>query len=429
MITARSPPCASWSTSRAPSTATAATSRSATRCGRPNPWTAIPRASGSPNRALNCFQTPAASPRTRRRFSSPARPAPARRCWRAPIHRASQRAERPLQAFNCSAVPRDMLESQLFGHRRGAFTGADTASPGVIRAAAGGTLFLDEIAELNLELQPKLLRFLDRQEIHPLGEPHPITVDVRVIAATNADVERLVAEGRFREDLFHRLNVDPPPDSAAARTPRGDSAAGRALPAAGQRRTEERQPVDLRRSAGVPGALQLARQHPPARERGPPHGRVRRPRLDPHTGPPLAGDPRLAAHDRRLRAPSRRSGSASISRYHPRSITWNRRWCGTRWNDRTAGSRKPRGSWASPARDCFSSAAAGDSEKRPDPAQVERARAHGAQDRVTATKRCPRYGIGNSGIGRPDARTRAYSPTWRTSTALSQAPGTACQQP
>jgi len=123
------------------------------------------------------------------------------------IHRASHRAERPLQAFNCSAVPRDMLESQLFGHTRGAFTGADSASPGVIRAAAGGTLFLDEIAELNLELQPKLLRFLDRHEIHPLGEPHPIKVDVRVIAATNADVERLVAEGRFREDLFHRLNV------------------------------------------------------------------------------------------------------------------------------------------------------------------------------------------------------------------------------
>ena len=125
------------------------------------------------------------------------------------IHRASERAERPLQAFNCSAVPRDMLESQLFGHKRGAFTGADSASPGVIRAAAGGTLFLDEIAELNLELQPKLLRFLDSQEIHPLGEPTAIKVDVRVIAATNADLPRLVAEGRFREDLFHRLNVIP----------------------------------------------------------------------------------------------------------------------------------------------------------------------------------------------------------------------------
>jgi DNA-binding NtrC family response regulator len=125
------------------------------------------------------------------------------------IHRASDRAERPLQAFNCSAVPRDMIESQLFGYRRGAFTGADTAFPGVIRAAAGGTLFLDEIGDLSLDLQPKLLRFLDCQEIHPLGEPHPIKVDVRVIAATNANLDRMVAEGRFREDLLHRLNVVP----------------------------------------------------------------------------------------------------------------------------------------------------------------------------------------------------------------------------
>ena len=123
------------------------------------------------------------------------------------IHRASDRADRPLQPFNCSAVPRDMLESQLFGYRRGAFTGADSASPGVIRAAAGGTLFLDEIADMSLDLQPKLLRFLDYQEIQPLGEPHPMKVDVRVIAATNANLERLVAEGRFREDLFYRLNV------------------------------------------------------------------------------------------------------------------------------------------------------------------------------------------------------------------------------
>jgi transcriptional regulator with PAS, ATPase and Fis domain len=121
------------------------------------------------------------------------------------IHRASDRADRPLQAFNCSAVPRDMLESQLFGYRRGAFTGADTAFPGVIRAAAGGTLFLDEIGEMSLDVQPKLLRFLDYKEVHPLGEPHPIKVDVRVIAATNANLERLVAEGRFREDLFYRL--------------------------------------------------------------------------------------------------------------------------------------------------------------------------------------------------------------------------------
>jgi DNA-binding NtrC family response regulator len=123
------------------------------------------------------------------------------------IHRASGRAEKTFLPFNCTAVPRDMLESQLFGYKKGAFTGADTSFPGVIRAAAGGTLFLDEIADVSLEVQPKLLRFLETHEIHPLGEQHPTTVDVRIIAATNASLEKLVAEGRFREDLFYRLNV------------------------------------------------------------------------------------------------------------------------------------------------------------------------------------------------------------------------------
>jgi DNA-binding NtrC family response regulator len=123
------------------------------------------------------------------------------------IHRASERSARPFLPFNCAAVPRDMIESQLFGYRRGAFTGADAAFPGVIRAAAGGTLFLDEIAELSLDLQPKLLRFLETHEIHPIGEPQPVSVDVRVICATNGKIEELVASGRFREDLFYRLNV------------------------------------------------------------------------------------------------------------------------------------------------------------------------------------------------------------------------------
>jgi DNA-binding NtrC family response regulator len=95
----------------------------------------------------------------------------------------------------------------LFGYRKGAFTGADTSFAGVIRSAAGGTLFLDEIAEVPLEVQPKLLRFQETHEIHPLGEPQPIRVDVRIIAATNAKLEQLVAEGRFRDDLFYRLNV------------------------------------------------------------------------------------------------------------------------------------------------------------------------------------------------------------------------------
>jgi DNA-binding NtrC family response regulator len=123
------------------------------------------------------------------------------------IHRASDRADRPLQPFNCAAVPRDMLDSQLFGYRKGSFTGAEGSFPGVIRAAAGGTLFLDEIGDVSPELQPKLLRFLEQHEVHPLGEPHAVTVDVRIIAATNANLERLVAEGRFREDLYYRLKV------------------------------------------------------------------------------------------------------------------------------------------------------------------------------------------------------------------------------
>jgi DNA-binding NtrC family response regulator len=123
------------------------------------------------------------------------------------IHRASERAERPFLPFNCAAVPRDLLESQLFGHRKGAFTGADAGFQGVIRSAAGGTLFLDEIGEIGPEMQPKLLRFLETHEIHPLGEPHPLKVDVRVIAATNASVEQMMADGRFRGDLFYRLNV------------------------------------------------------------------------------------------------------------------------------------------------------------------------------------------------------------------------------
>ena len=123
------------------------------------------------------------------------------------LHDASARAGRPFVPLNCSAVPRDMLEDQLFGHRRGAFTGAESSFPGVIRAAAGGTVFLDEVGEVPLDLQPKLLRFLESNEVHPLGEPQPMKVDVRVIAATNQDLDVLVREGRFREDLFYRLNV------------------------------------------------------------------------------------------------------------------------------------------------------------------------------------------------------------------------------
>jgi DNA-binding NtrC family response regulator len=123
------------------------------------------------------------------------------------VHAASHRSLGPFVPFNCAGMPKDLVDSQLFGHRRGAFTGATESFEGVVRAAARGTLFLDEIAELPLDVQPKLLRFLDAMEVHPLGESKPQRVDVRVVAATNANLEQLVADGRFREDLFYRLNI------------------------------------------------------------------------------------------------------------------------------------------------------------------------------------------------------------------------------
>jgi hydrogenase-4 transcriptional activator len=123
------------------------------------------------------------------------------------IHDFSDRAQKPFVPVNCAAVPRELLESQLFGHRRGAFTGAERDHTGFIRAARDGTLFLDEIADLSLELQPKLLRFLESGEISPLGDAAPQHVNVRVLAATNTNLEDAVRAGRFREDLFYRLNV------------------------------------------------------------------------------------------------------------------------------------------------------------------------------------------------------------------------------
>ncbi len=123
------------------------------------------------------------------------------------IHALSSRRAKVFVPFNCTAVPKELSEGYLFGYRRGAFTGAVTDSAGVIRTAAGGTLFLDEIGDLPLDLQPKLLRFLQEGEIQPLGEQRPLKVDVRIIAATNTDLEEMVAQGKFREDLYYRLNV------------------------------------------------------------------------------------------------------------------------------------------------------------------------------------------------------------------------------
>jgi len=123
------------------------------------------------------------------------------------IHTISNRKDKIFVPFNCTAVPKELAEGHLFGYRKGAFTGAVADSPGMIRSADGGTLFLDEIGDLPLDVQPKLLRFLQEGEIQPIGEKTPLKVDVRVIAATNMPLEEKVAEGSFREDLYYRLNV------------------------------------------------------------------------------------------------------------------------------------------------------------------------------------------------------------------------------
>ena len=123
------------------------------------------------------------------------------------IHTLSSRQEGPFVAFNCTVVTKELISSQLFGHRKGSFTGADSHYQGSIRSAEGGTIFLDEIGDLPLELQPKLLRFLQEGEVHPVGETNPVKVNVRVIAATNHDIEAMVAKGEFREDLYYRINV------------------------------------------------------------------------------------------------------------------------------------------------------------------------------------------------------------------------------
>jgi len=121
------------------------------------------------------------------------------------IHRLSRRSESEFIPFNCSAVPAELIESMLFGHRRGTFTGAMSDQAGLIRSAENGTLFLDEIGDLPLSLQPKLLRFLQEGEIHTLGDRAPRKVNVRVIAATHKDLETLVSEKLFREDLYYRI--------------------------------------------------------------------------------------------------------------------------------------------------------------------------------------------------------------------------------
>jgi two-component system NtrC family response regulator len=123
------------------------------------------------------------------------------------VHFAGSRREKPFVAVNCAALSENLLESELFGHEKGAFTGADRQRKGRFETAEGGTLFLDEVGEIPLALQVKLLRVLQEKTYERVGSSHPIPTNVRIVAATNRDLEAMVREGKFREDLFYRLNV------------------------------------------------------------------------------------------------------------------------------------------------------------------------------------------------------------------------------
>ena len=125
------------------------------------------------------------------------------------MHGESERAGKPFVAVNCGAIPENLVESILFGHEKGSFTGAHEKHSGKFLEASGGTLFLDEVGELPLDMQVKLLRALQEGEIDPIGSKRPLKVDVRIVSATNRDLASQVAAGRFREDLFYRLNVYP----------------------------------------------------------------------------------------------------------------------------------------------------------------------------------------------------------------------------
>ena len=185
------------------------------------------------------------------------------------IHFKSQRWRGPFVALNCSAIPHGLLESELFGHERGSFTGANERRAGKIEQASGGTLFLDEIGDLPVELQPKLLRVLQEREFSRVGGFETLRMQARVIAATNQDLEAAVLEKKFREDLYFASRVIPIDLAAPARAPRGHRRADRLLYRQGGARDGRELALHQRRSPRQTAKLLVAGQRPRTRKRGP----------------------------------------------------------------------------------------------------------------------------------------------------------------
>jgi transcriptional regulator with PAS, ATPase and Fis domain len=228
------------------------------------------------------------------------------------IHHASQRARGVLRRHQLRGAPRDAPRVGALRPRQGGLHGAATNKKGLFEEAHGGTLLLDEIGEMPPSLQAKLLRTLQSGEIRPVGSTQSITIDARVVAATNRDLAQMIRQGGFREDLFYRLNVIPVTLPAAPRAPRGHSAPGRALPGP-LRRAAGPRPAPEPRRHGAPAPLPVARQCPRARKC---HGAERHPRpgrhdragdLPPHVaaglalGPaPSLGSPQTLAETERI---------------------------------------------------------------------------------------------------------------------------------
>ena len=190
---------------------------------------------------------------------SPASRAPARSSSRARCTATARARPKPFIAINTAAIPKDLLESELFGHERGAFTGAQTMRRGRFEQAEGGTLFLDEIGDMPPDLQTRLLRVLSDGEFYRVGGHTPLTANVRVIAATHQDLEARVQQGLFREDLFHRLNVIRAAPAGAARAARGHPALARHFLAEERARPGRRRQAPHGRRARSSSARRIGR--------------------------------------------------------------------------------------------------------------------------------------------------------------------------